>query len=115
MVEKSEESKLLLCCFKSELGEQVGDVMALPEDCIIQQLNMSCNVILNPEEFVHFLFYVNDIKIKHTLQKTLTLSNVNTEGVIDVIYQQQAVLKVRSPTKCTSSMPDHVEAVISVS
>lgn len=115
MEEKTEGSKRLLCCFKSESGEQAGDIMDLPEDCTIQQLTLLCNAILNQEEPVPFLFYVNNIEITHTLQKALSILNLNTEGVVDIIYQQQAVFKVRPVTRCTSSMPGHAEAVISVS
>lgn len=115
MEEKAEESKRILCCFKSESGEQAGDIMDLPEDCSVKQLTMLCNAILNQEEPVPFLFYVNDIEITQTLQKALSISSSNTEGVIEIIYQQQAVFKVRPVTRCTSSMPGHAEAVISVS
>lgn len=110
-----EESKRILCCFKSEAGEQAGDIMDLPEDCTVQQLTMLCNAVLNQEEPVPFLFYVNEIEITHTLQKALSISTLNTEGVVDIIYQQQAIFKVRPITRCTSSMPGHAEAVISVS
>lgn len=110
-----EEPKRLLCCFKSESGEQAGDIMDLPEDCTVQQLTMLCNAILNQEEPVPFVFFVKDVEITHTLQKTLNISTLSTEGIIDIIYQQQAVFKVRPVTRCTSSMPGHAEAVISVS
>lgn len=112
---ESLEEKRLLCRFKSENGENVGDVMDLPEHCTFQQLTLLCNAILHEEEPVPFLFYVNDIEIKDTLQKALNHSTLNTEGVIDIIYQQQAVFKVRPVTRCTGSMPGHAEAVISVS
>lgn len=105
----------LLCRFKSESGEQTGDIMDLPKECTIQQLSLLCNAILNQEDSVSFLFYINDVEITHTLEKTLTRSDINTEGIIDIIYQQQAVFRVRPVTRCTSSMPGHAEAVISVS
>lgn len=115
MAEDNIESKRLLCCLKSETGEQVGEMMDLPLDCSVQQLTMLCNALLQHDEPVPYLFYVNDNEITHTLEKALDSINLNTEGVVDIIYQQQAVFKVRPVTRCTGSMPGHAEAVISVS
>lgn len=108
-------TKRILCRFVSETGEVSGDMMDLPEDCTVQQLTLICNAILQQEEPVPYIFYVNEHEISSTLQKTLELGTVNTEGVIDIVYQQQAVFKVRPVTRCTASMPGHAEAVISVS
>ncbi|KAJ8951468.1 hypothetical protein NQ318_000162 [Aromia moschata] len=109
------ETRRLLCRFKSESGEVAGDMMDLPIDCTLQQLMLICNAILQQEEPVPYLFFVNETEITHDLKKALDVSNLNTEGVVDIIYQQQAVFKVRPVTRCTSSMPGHAEAVISVS
>jgi len=37
-----------------------------------------------------------------------------SEKVLDIIYQPQAVFKVRAVTRCTSTIEGHAEAVISV-
>ena len=39
---------------------------------------------------------------------------VETEKVLDIIYQPQAIFRVRAVTRCTSSLEGHSEAVISV-
>ncbi|XP_068911491.1 notchless protein homolog 1 [Tenebrio molitor] len=112
---KETEQKRLLCRFKSESGEVAGDMMDLPLDCTVQQLTLICNAILQQDDQVPYLFYVNDTEITHTLEKALNIDAVNTESVVDIVYQQQAVFRVRPVTRCTSSMPGHAEAVISVS
>lgn len=114
-IDDNEEQKRLLCRFKSETGEPLGEMMDLPLDCTIEQLTLICNAILQQEEKVPYLFFVNDTEITKSLSHTLDVANLNTEGVVDIIYQQQAVFKVRPVTRCTSSMPGHAEAVISVS
>lgn len=48
------------------------------------------------------------------LEKTLAGQAVETEKVLDIIYQPQAVFRVRAVTRCTSSLEGHTEAVISV-
>lgn len=49
-----------------------------------------------------------------SLEKTLAGQTVETEKVLDIIYQPQAVFRVRAVTRCTSSLEGHTEAVISV-
>lgn len=41
-----EDKKRLLCRFKSESGEVVGDLMDLPLNCSIEQLTLICNALL---------------------------------------------------------------------
>jgi hypothetical protein len=68
---KETEQKRLLCRFKSESGEVAGDMMDLPLDCTVQQLTLICNAILQQDDQVPYLFYVNDTEITHTLEKAL--------------------------------------------
>lgn len=110
-----EESRRLPCRFKSDTDEVLGGEIDLPIDCTVEQLTLICNALLKQEEQTPYLFYVNDNEITHSLKKSLDIDSLNTEGVIDIIYQQQAVFKVRPVTRCTSSIPGHAEAVISVS
>ncbi|KAF7269392.1 notchless protein homolog 1 [Rhynchophorus ferrugineus] len=114
-MDENEESKRLLCRFKSETGEIAGDMMDLPLNCTVKQLTLICNAILQQEDPVPYVFFINDTEITENLHKTIDLGTINTEGVLDIIYQQQAVFKVRAVTRCTASMPGHAEAVISVS
>lgn len=109
------EDKRLLCRFKSESDEIIGDVMDLPLNCSLDQLSLICNTILQEEESVPFLFYINDKEITKSLEATVDINTVNTETVVDIICYRQAVFKVRPVTRCTSSIPGHAEAVISVS
>lgn len=43
---ENEDKKRLLCRFKSESGEVVGDLMDLPLNCTIEQLTLICNALL---------------------------------------------------------------------
>ncbi|XP_017781834.1 PREDICTED: notchless protein homolog 1 [Nicrophorus vespilloides] len=110
-----EDTKRLLCRFVSENGDKVGDMLDLPVDCNVEQLGLICNAILQNEEKTPYLFFVNEKEITATLIKALDPTKLNTEDVIDIVYEEQAVFKVRPVTRCTSSMPGHAEAVISVS
>lgn len=66
------------------------------------------------EDPVPLAFFVHDVEIVTSLEKSLEKESVETEKVLDIIYQPQAVFKVRAVTRCTSSLEGHTEAVISV-
>lgn len=40
---------------------------------------------------------------------------MDIENVLNIVYQPQAVFRVRAVTRCTSSMPGHAEAVVALS
>ncbi|GCB66863.1 hypothetical protein scyTo_0007953 [Scyliorhinus torazame] len=73
-----------------------------------------CNILLPKDDPLPLAFYVNEAEIVTSLEKTLQEQKVETENVIDIIYQPQAVFRVRAVTRCTSSLEGHTEAVISV-
>jgi len=66
------------------------------------------------DEPVPLAFFFHDAEIVVSLEKTLAGQAVETEKVLDIIYQPQAVFRVRAVTRCTSSLEGHTEAVISV-
>ncbi|CAG9786815.1 unnamed protein product [Diatraea saccharalis] len=100
--------------FKSDTGEEIGNSLDLPLNVTKDQLQLICNALLQ-EDDKQFLFFVKDVEISSSLKEALDLSKLNSEEVIEIIYQQQAVFRVRPVTRCTSSIPGHAEAVISTS
>lgn len=98
----------------SDTGEEAGPPIDLPSGITTQQLGLICNALLKNEETTPYLFFVGEDEIKKSLEETLDLSKVDTENVIDIVYQPQAVFKVRPVTRCTSSMPGHAEAIVSL-
>ncbi|XP_011187830.2 protein Notchless [Zeugodacus cucurbitae] len=99
----------------SDTGEEAGPPIDLPLTVTVEQLGLICNALLKNEEPTPYLFFVGEEEIKKTLNSALDLNSVDTENVIKIVYQPQAVFKVRPVTRCTSSMPGHAEAVISIS
>ncbi|EDW13082.2 protein Notchless [Drosophila mojavensis] len=98
----------------SDTGEEAGPPIDLPSGITTQQLGLICNALLKNEEATPYLFFVGEDEIKKSLEETIDLSTVDTENVIDIVYQPQAVFKVRPVTRCTSSMPGHAEAIVSL-
>lgn len=58
---------------------------------------------------------MNDNEVKNSLDSSLDLKKLDVENVLSIVYQPQAVFRVRPVTRCTSSMPGHAEAVVSLS
>lgn len=58
---------------------------------------------------------MNEEEIKISLNDTLDPKNIDVENVLNIVYQPQAVFRVRPVTRCTSSMPGHAEAVVALS
>ncbi|XP_043273167.1 notchless protein homolog 1 isoform X2 [Venturia canescens] len=109
------ETRRILARFKSDTGEILpGGLLDLPLDINVEKLQLICNALLQDEDPVPLAFFVNDVEVTDTLQQNLDKTLRISEDVVDIVYQPQAVFKVRAVTRCTGSIEGHKEAVISV-
>ncbi|KAK9503559.1 hypothetical protein O3M35_010092 [Rhynocoris fuscipes] len=106
--------KRILARFKSDTGEELESLIDLPVNVTVDQLTNICNNLLNQNELTPFTFFVNEQEVIKSLDNVVQIDKLNTESVVDIVYQQQSIFKVQAVTRCTSSMPGHAEAVISV-
>lgn len=59
-------------------------------------------------------FFVNgEVEVVSSLESCVKALGVETEQVLPVVYQPQAVFRVRAVARCTSTLQGHTEAVIS--
>ena len=62
-----------------------------------------------------YSFFVNDVEIRTSLEAAMDKEALESrEAILDIIYQPQAVFKVRAVTRCTSTIEGHAEAVVSL-
>ena len=74
--------------------------------------NASCFFLFVKDESVPYTFFVNETEITGNLKETLESQTLETEKVVEIVYQPQAVFKVRAVTRCTSTIPG--EALINL-
>ncbi|CAB4009978.1 notchless homolog 1, partial [Paramuricea clavata] len=65
------------------------------------------------KENVHS-FFVNGTEITGSIRDVLNQDVLETEKVVEIIYQPQAIFRVRAVSRCTSTITGHAEAVLSV-
>ncbi|XP_012275046.1 notchless protein homolog 1 [Orussus abietinus] len=109
------EIKRVLTRFKSDTGEILsGGLLDLPLDVTVDKLQLICNALLQSEHPIPLAFYIDDVQVVGTLEENLDGNFSTSENVVEIVYQPQAVFKVRAVTRCTASMEGHREAVVSV-
>ncbi|XP_022655581.1 notchless protein homolog 1-like isoform X2 [Varroa jacobsoni] len=107
-------NRRILAQFESEGGEVTGAPLDLPLDISKDKLQSLCNMILENEESVPYLFFIEGEEIKNSLDKTMheKKREISSEALVKIIYAPQALFKVRPVTRCTGSIPGHAEAVL---
>lgn len=58
-------------------------------------------------------FVRGEAEVVESLRVCVKALGAETETVLPVVYQPQAVFRVRAVARCTSSLQGHTEAVIS--
>lgn len=66
------------------------------------------------EDPVPLAFFVcGEFEVVSSLESCIKALEIETEKVLPVVYQPQAVFRVRAVARCTSTLQGHTEAVIS--
>jgi ribosome assembly protein 4 len=96
-------------------GENTGSLLQLPVDITPDQLNHLVNEILTNEEPLPYSFYVDEQELVGSIQTdVIEKMQKSPEEIITIKYSPQALFKVRTVTRCSSSMQGHTEAVVNI-
>eukprot|EP00808_Paulinella_micropora_P000536 g82608.t1 len=100
--------------FVSSEDEAAGPQLEIPLGISVEQLTTLVNSILGNDDPRPYSFYHKDEEIMETLKQTLKAQNASTESTLQILYQPQAVFRVRSVTRCTATIQGHEEAILHV-
>ncbi|KAI8061010.1 WD40-repeat-containing domain protein [Gongronella butleri] len=105
------EGQKIVAQFKTEEGESTGPPLHLPADVNPEQLQLLLNQLLEQsDDPMPYSFYVDDAEIRKNLWADR--KDKSTEDTITIVYQPQAIFRVRAVTRCTSTLTGHSEAVL---
>lgn len=108
------EAKSVIAEFVSPTGETSGPQIEIPLHSTPKELQQLINSLLDNEEKMPYAFFHKELEITENLSDTLAKGNDSTETVMQIVYQPQAVHRVRAVARCTNSIPGHAEAILHV-
>ena len=113
-VEESEEASEISVQFVSEGGEAPFPPFEVPKDITPEKLLLVLKAFLVEDEEKNrpYLFFVNNQEVSSTLAETLKFQLIDYESTLQIVYQPQAVFRVRGVSRCTSSLSGHGEPVV---
>jgi len=114
-VEAIEDASEISVQFVSESGESPFPPFEVPKDITPAKLLLVLKAFLPEEEEQHrpYLFFVNNQEVSLSLAETLKFQLIDYESTLSIVYQPQAVFRVRGVTRCSSSLSGHGQPVVS--
>lgn len=103
--------------FVSPDGEATGPAIDLPLSSTPKQLEDLLNSLLENDEPLPYTFLLSESRaeIVKSLQNVMATTEVSAEKLVSITYQPQSLFRVRTVTRCTSSLPGHAEAILASS
>lgn len=112
MSESDEKDEIahVLAQFKSESGELLESPIDLPLNITAENLQLICNAFIakNDSEPTPYTFFVKDVEVTSNLASALKNAVLDSEKVLEIIYQPQAVFQVRAVTRCTRCVSEFI-------
>lgn len=81
-----------------------GTQLQLPQATTRSQLQTLLNQILKNEEPLPYAFYIDDVELADEIGASMVKNKVSVERVVQVLYQPQAVFRVRPVARCSATM-----------
>lgn len=99
------EVQRVLSRFTSDDGQVLpGGLLDLPIDITVDKLQLIVNALMQTEDPIPLAFYIDNEEVTETLGQSLKENFAVSESTVDIVYQPQALFKVRAVTRCTGSM-----------
>lgn len=105
----------IIAQFRSHEGVPTGSELEVPLTTTPQQLEILINHLLKNDDKLPYSFFVDEKEITGDLQTVLQQQRLSAEDSLQIVYQPQAIFRVKAISRCTSSLTGHSEAVLCVS
>ena len=105
----------VLIQFQSVDGTPTGPQLSLPIAATTATLTQLVNTLLSNTESLPYSFYLNEEEITDALAATVQQQQLTTEAALTLVYQPQALFRVRAVTHCTSTLPGHTAPILTIS
>lgn len=91
-----------------------GSQLEILAGTTVEQLHILLNHLLENEERLPYSFFINDVEVTKDLQTTISENSFSCEETLHIVYQPQAIFRVRSVTRCSDSLEGHTDSVLCV-
>jgi ribosome assembly protein 4 len=108
---EDDTNRTVLAQFFSADGFATGPQLDLPLETTTEQLELLLNDLLAHEERLPYSFFVEEEELVESIKQAIQARS-SAEDVVRIVYQPQAVFRVRAATRCTTSLEGHTEAVL---
>ena len=81
-----------------------GSRLELPADTTPKQLKQLINSLLNNTEPFPYSFLLNEEEIIGSIEEVVKAQQLSSEEVLNIVYQPQAIFRVRPVTRCSSTV-----------
>eukprot|EP01114_Cavostelium_apophysatum_P022517 TRINITY_DN8175_c0_g1_i1.p1 TRINITY_DN8175_c0_g1~~TRINITY_DN8175_c0_g1_i1.p1 ORF type:complete len:412 (-),score=73.95 TRINITY_DN8175_c0_g1_i1:241-1476(-) len=115
VTDEADSTTKVIAQFVSDAGESVGPEVEVPINISHDQLETLLNHLQNNQDEKNpYSFFINDAEIIGNLKNTFVEQNCTTEKLLKIVFQPQAVFRVKAITRNTGSLSGHSEAVLCV-
>lgn len=110
------DSVKMLAQLVTEDGDATGPQLELPHDITPKQLQLLVNKLLEQEddEKLPYSFFVNEQEVTSSLDDVVKEQKLAAEAVVQIVYQAQAVFRVRAISQCSGTIPGHADNIVDV-
>ncbi|KAK9913047.1 hypothetical protein M0R45_036873 [Rubus argutus] len=113
-MEDEAAGKNVMCLLTDPEDNPLGKAMYLPQNTGPQHLQQIVNQLLNNEEKLPYTFYIADKELVESLGEYAEKKKISVEKVLKIVYQPQAIFRIRPVHRCSATIAGHSEAVLSV-
>ncbi|KAL9231247.1 hypothetical protein vseg_006498 [Gypsophila vaccaria] len=113
-MEEETMEKSVICQLRDPEGNTLGTPIYLPYNAAPKDLLHVVNNLLLNDDPLPYAFYISDHQLLTPLGIYLHHHKVSVEKLVQIVYQPQAIFRIRPVNRCSATISGHTEAVLSV-